>query len=106
MADTHRPTKTMAANAEKGLKLRETFDRGGTEVGVKRARQLVDGGPLNDDDVKAMHSYFARHKVDKDTKAHRWGDDADPSAGYIAWLLWGSDEGRDWAERHHAKLDG
>ena len=35
MADEHKPTKKMAANAEKGLKLREKFDRGGTEVGVK-----------------------------------------------------------------------
>ncbi len=106
MSDEHTPTKKMAANAKKGLKLREKFDRGGTEVGVRRARQLVDGGPLSDDDVKSMHSYFARHKVDKDTKAHSWGDDNDPSAGYIAWLLWGGDDGRDWAERQHEKLDG
>ncbi|MEP9402961.1 hypothetical protein [Sphingomonas sp. VNH70] len=104
MADEHKPTKKMAANAEKGLKLRERFDRGGTEVGVKRAKQLADGKPLSDADVKSMHSYFARHKVDKDTKAHEWGNDDDPSAGYIAWLLWGGDEGRDWAERQHAKL--
>jgi len=104
MADEHKPTKKMAANAEKGLKLRERFDRGGTEVGVKRAKQLADGKPLSDADVKSMHSYFARHKVDKDTKAHEWGNDDDPSAGYTAWLLWGGDEGRDWAERQHAKL--
>ncbi|KQM86973.1 hypothetical protein ASE67_04275 [Sphingomonas sp. Leaf23] len=105
MADEHKPTKKMAANAEKGLKLREEFDRGGTEVGVKRAKQIVEGGPMSDADVKSMHSYFARHKVDKDTKAHSWGDDNDPSAGYIAWLLWGGDEGRDWAERQHEQLD-
>ena len=34
-----------------------------------------------------MHSYFARHEVDKDGKTHEWGSDTDPSAGYIAWLL-------------------
>lgn len=105
MASEHKPTKKMAANAEKGLKLRDEFDRGGTEVGVKRAKQIVDGGPMSDDDIKSMHSYFARHKVDKDTKAHRWGDDKDPSAGYIAWLLWGGDEGRDWVERQYEKID-
>ncbi len=104
MAGDHKPTQKMAANAEKGLKLREKFDRGGTEAGVKRAHQLADGKPLSDADVKSMHSYFARHKVDKDTRAHRWGDENDPSAGYIAWLLWGGDEGRDWAGRQHAKL--
>ena len=27
MADEHKPTKKMAANAEKGLKLREKFDQ-------------------------------------------------------------------------------
>ncbi|MGT2514263.1 hypothetical protein ACVOMT_08500 [Sphingomonas panni] len=104
MADEHKPTKKMAENAEKGLKLREEFHRGGTDVGVKRAKQIADGGPMSDADIKSMHSYFARHKVDKDTKAHSWGDDNDPSAGYIAWLLWGGDEGRDWAERQHEKL--
>ncbi len=106
MADDHKPTKKMAANAEKGLKLRDEFDRGGTEVGVKRAKQIVDGGPMSDDDVKAMHSYFARHGVDKDGKAHDWGDDKDPSAGYIAWLLWGGDEGKAWADRQREKIDG
>ena len=105
MADGHTPTKKMAANAEKGLKLREKFDRGGTEVGVKRAKQIADGGPMSDADIKSMHGYFARHKVDKDTKAHSWGDDNDPSAGYIAWLLWGGDEGRDWAERERRKIE-
>ena len=105
MADEHKPTKKMAANAEKGLKLREKFDRGGTDVGVRRAKQIADGRPMSDADVKSMHSYFARHKVDKGAKAHDWGDDNDPSAGYIAWLLWGGDEGRDWAERQRAKMD-
>ena len=105
MADDHKPTKKMAANAEKGLTLREKFGRGGTEVGMKRAKQIAGGGPMSDTDVKSMHSYFARHKVDKDTKAHNWGDDNDPSAGYIAWLLWGGDEGKDWAERQRAQID-
>ena len=105
MAHEHKPTQKMAAQAKKGLALREEFNRGGTEVGVKRARQIIDGGPMSDADVKAMHSYFARHEVDKQGKAHDWGDDKDPSAGYIAWLLWGGDDGRDWADRQHAKLD-
>ena len=51
-----------------------------------------------------MHSYFARHAVDKDGKAHEWDSNKDPSAGYIAWMLWGGEEGRAWADRHAAKL--
>ena len=51
-----------------------------------------------------MHSYFARHAVDKAGKSHVWGSNDDPSAGYIAWLLWGGDDGQAWAGRHAAKL--
>lgn len=105
MADTFKPTAKMAASAKKGLKLREEFGRGGTEVGVKRAEQLAAQKDLSDADVKSMHSYFARHEVDKTGKAHEWGSDTDPSAGYIAWLLWGGDDGKEWADRNVEKLD-
>jgi hypothetical protein len=42
--------------------------------------------------------------VDKSAKAHRWGDEEDPSAGYVAWLLWGGDEGKSWVDRKHKEL--
>ena len=105
MPETFTPTAKMAASAKKGLKLRDDFGRGGTDVGVRRAEQLAVQEDLTAEDVKSMHSYFARHEVDKDGKAHEWGSDTDPSAGYIAWLLWGGDEGKDWADRHAEKLD-
>jgi hypothetical protein len=35
-----------------------------------------------------MSAYFARHEVDKASKSREWGDESDPSAAYIAWLLW------------------
>lgn len=104
MADGFKPTLKMASNAEKGLRLRKQFDRGGTDVGVRRAEQLVDRATLTEADVKSMHSYFARHAVDKEGKGHVWGSSDDPSAGYIAWLLWGGDEGKKWADRHASKL--
>ena len=34
---------------------------------------------------KAMHSFFARHSVDKEAAAHEWDSDTDPSAVFIAW---------------------
>lgn len=105
MADTFKPTAKIAANARKGLKLREEFGRGGTDVGVDRAEQLAAQQALSAEDVKSMHSYFARHTVDKSGKAHEWGSDTDPSAGYVAWLLWGGDEGKEWADRHAEQLD-
>ena len=99
------PTLKMAANAKRGLRLRERFNRGGTDVGVNRARQLSERAELGPDDIKSMHSYFARHEVDKNVTTREWGSTTDPSAGYIAWLLWGGDEGKAWAARQRARLD-
>jgi hypothetical protein len=90
----------MATAARRGLLLREKFGRGGTEVGVRRARQLVSQELLDATDVKPMPSYFARHAVDKNTHTHKWDSDTDPSAGFIAWLLWGGDPGKAWADSH------
>ena len=104
MDRTFKPNQKMAENAKHGLVLREKFSRGGTDVGVRRANQLADQTLLDTADVKSMHSYFARHAVDKDGKSHEWDSDTDPSAGYIAWLLWGGDAGKLWADRHADSL--
>ena len=103
MPTSFKPTDAMADNARRGLRLREKFGRGGTDVGVRRAHQLADQRDLNAEDVKSMHSYFARHAIDKQTTTHQWDSDDDPSAGFIAWLLWGGEAGKVWADRH-AKL--
>jgi hypothetical protein len=94
----YKPNQRMASAARRGLRLREKFGRGGTDVGVRRAHQLAERKELADADVKSMHSYFARHAVDKKTDTHRWNSDRDPSAGFIAWLLWGGDAGKVWAD--------
>ena len=99
-----KPTLKIAANARLGLQLREQFGRGGTDVGVQRAQGLAKREDLGPDDIKAMYSYFARHEVDKQTTSHVWGSTANPSAGYIAWLLWGGEEGKRWAARRREKL--
>lgn len=99
------PPAAVAKNAEKGLALRERFGRGGTQVGVRRARKLAARKAATPRDIKTIASYFARHSVDKDAKAKTWGDESDPSAGYIAWLLWGGDAGKRWADGLRAKLD-
>ncbi|MGB6117157.1 MAG: hypothetical protein WBF87_02960, partial [Mesorhizobium sp.] len=54
--------------------------------------------------IRRMVSYFARHEVDK--RGRNFGNTADPSAGHIAWLLWGGDEGRAWALEIKARLAG
>ncbi|WP_216094919.1 hypothetical protein [Sphingobium phenoxybenzoativorans] len=83
------PTQRMPSAARRGLRLRAKFERGGTQVGVDRAHQLAERRDLSEADVKSMHSFFARHAVDKDTKSHTWNSDSNPFAGFIAWLLWG-----------------
>jgi hypothetical protein len=92
------PPVEVAAAAKKGLELREKFHRGGTSVGTHRARQLSERKPLSLRTVVAMSAYFARHEGDKASKSHEWGDEANPSAGYVAWLLWGGEPGRRWAD--------
>lgn len=89
------PPEIVARNAAEGLRLRDRFGRGGTEVGVARARELVARRPLTPETIRRMVSYFARHEVDK--RGRNYFNDENPSAGRIAWLLWGGDEGRTWA---------
>lgn len=103
---TFKPTLRMASAARRGLRLRHKFNRGGTQVGVDRAHQLAERRELSEADVKSMHSFFARHAVDKDAKTHKWNSDSDPSAGFIAWLLWGGDAGKSWADRKAKELEG
>ena len=100
-----KPTEAMANNAKRGLEWREEFGRGGTEVGVARARDLANRRELSIDTVRRMYSYFARHTVDKQAEGFNSGEDGFPSAGRIAWELWGGDEGESWANRITARLN-
>ena len=95
MADGFVPPQGVINNAKRGLELRREFNRGGTEVGVARARSLSNGQSIPLETIRRMVSYFARHEVDK--QGEDWGNTSNPSAGYIAWLLWGGDAGKTWA---------
>ncbi|HWY82887.1 MAG TPA: hypothetical protein VNY10_13355 [Roseiarcus sp.] len=64
------PPAEVAAAAKRGLELREKFHRGGTSVGVHRAKELSERGPLSLRDVVAMSAYFARHEVDRASMSH------------------------------------
>tara|TARA_R110002050_G_scaffold134997_2_gene257596 strand:+ start:11712 stop:13742 length:2031 start_codon:yes stop_codon:yes gene_type:complete len=92
------PTDTMASNAKKGLEMRKEFNRGGTAVGVARANQLVNKDNLSPDTVLRMYSFFSRHEVDKQGRGFNSGTDGYPSAGKIAWQLWGGDAGFSWSK--------
>ena len=106
--ESFEPTQEMADEAELGLKWREEYGRGGTEVGVARARDISNRRNLSFETVQRMNSYFARHEVDKEATGWNQGEEGFASAGRIAWQLWGGDAGRDWAaaiiERYKTEL--
>ena len=94
---THIPPVAVADAARRALDLRASLPpsrRAMTPTGLARARDLANRRPLSMDTIRRMSSYFARHAVDKDGEG--WGVD---SKGYQAWLGWGGDPGRAWAER-------
>lgn len=95
--ETYKPTESMAAEAVRGLAWRKEYNRGGTLVGVARANQLKNRENLSAQTVKRMHSYFSRHEVDKQGQGFSPGEPGYPSAGRIAWALWGGDAGQSWA---------
>lgn len=94
------PPEGVRKAAARGLELRKKHGRGGTAVGVARARTLSNGQKVTPETAKRMHSYFARHEVDK--QGEGWGED---SAGYIAWLLWGGDAGKSWSAKLVKQID-
>ena len=98
------PTSSMAEEAKRGLELRKKFNRGGTMVGVARANQLVAKERLSISTVKRMYSFFSRHEVDKRAEGFRQGEEGYPSAGKIAWLLWGGDSGFAWSKRKRQQI--
>lgn len=97
--DGYTPTSAMVNEAQRGLDWRKQYNRGGTLVGVARARDIVNRKNLPIETVRRMRSFFARHEIDKQAEGFKPGEDGYPSAGRIAWALWGGDAGKTWADR-------
>ena len=92
-----KPTAGMIAEAKKGLEWRREYKRGGTEVGVARARDIINNVDFPDETIARISSYLARHEVDKKGEGFNPGEPGFPSAGRIAWALWGGDPAQSWA---------
>ena len=95
-SDRFEPNDAMKSAARRGLEYRSKFKRGGTPVGIARARDIANGRSLPLATVKRMYSFFARHEIDK--KGDDFANTTKPSNGKIAWLLWGSDAGYSWTK--------
>jgi capsid protein len=92
-----KPSEAIAAEAKRGLEWRAEFGRGGTSVGVARARDLSNRVNLSPETVRRMFSYLSRHEVDKQGKGFTPDEEGFPSAGRIAWALWGGNAGFSFA---------
>lgn len=99
------PPQGVREEAARGLEWRREHGRGGTEVGVARARDLSNGTNISPDTARRMKAYFDRHEVDKQGEGWSPSQDGFPSAGRIAWALWGGDPGRSWAEKLVRQMD-
>ena len=97
------PTQGMIDEAKKGKEWREEFGRGGTEVGLKTANMIISNS-LTADRVTRMYSYLQRHEVDKQGEGFSPDEDGFPSAGRIAWALWGGDPAVKFSERKRNEI--
>ena len=110
-AESYKPPASAVANAKRGLTLRKEFGRGGLspseaksqgiDSGVTRARKIASG-KVSRHDVRRM-SAFNRHR--KNNNPSKKMPDGGPTAGTIAWLLWGGTTGVDWAKNKSASMN-
>jgi len=93
VGDGYKPPASAAAAAAHGLELRRKWGRGGTGVGVARARDLSNGSEVSRETVGRMAA-FARHLGQPESDP----PDGGPSARAIAIKLWGGAAGVNWAK--------
>jgi HK97 family phage prohead protease len=99
MSESYQPTQGMKDEAERAIKWKDEGHDGGTRIGLTRARQIIRGENLSRDTVLRMYSYFERHLVDKQAEGFYPDEKGYPSAGRVAWGLWGGDAGHSWSKK-------
>lgn len=98
-----KPPQSVADNAAMALRVRAEkppSERGMTEVGIARARDLANRVNLSEETIRRMLAYFERHQSDK--QGQTWDEQG---AGWQAWNGWGGDEGWAWARRKVEQFD-
>jgi hypothetical protein len=104
-----KPPKVVQNNAKKGLELRRNSPdskKGGTAIGVARARDLSNGKDISIDTLKRI-SQFRRHQKNyrPDIKVEGIDGKQIGTKGTQAYLLWGGEQGIDWADRELEKYN-
>ena len=92
-----RPPKIVARVACRGLAKRRIYKRGGTAVGVARARDLCNRKNIPVRSLRRMNSYFSRHRASRAENRRRLADPTSPAR--IADELWGGTPGWRWARK-------
>jgi hypothetical protein len=98
------PNNQMQEEARRGLDWRAEFKRGGTDIGIRRAKQLSSGSELSDKDILDIYAFHSRHQVDKKAEGYNPGEKGYPSNGRIAIALWGGDAGFEWSKKEREKI--
>lgn len=94
-----KPPSGVRSEAQKGLDWRSEFGRGGTGVGIARARDLSNGVTISPDTARRMKAFFDRHQSDRNAEGWSPGEKGFPSNGRIAHALWGGDAGYSWSKK-------
>jgi len=102
---SYKPNQSMKTAANRALEWRKKYGRGGTAVGVARARDIKNGAELSESTVKRMHSFFSRHGNNKAKHYAKKMPDGGPTAWRVAWDLWGGNAGASWAKGIVNRLD-
>ena len=110
-SESFTPPASAVAAAKKGLAQRKKWGRGGLspseakaqgiDSGVTRARKIASG-KVSKHDVRRM-SAFNRHR--KNNNPSKKMPDGGPTAGTIAWNLWGGSAGVNWAKKKSAAMN-
>ena len=110
-AESYKPPASAVKAAKKGLAQRKEWGRGGLspseaksqgiDSGVTRARKIASGS-VSRHDVRRM-SAFNRHR--KNNRPDKKMPDGGPTAGTIAWNLWGGTSGVNWAKKKSAAMN-
>lgn len=112
-----KPPESVANAAKKGLEYRQKAspsNKGGLTVseaakqgigsGVQRAVNLKNRDEVSPETIGKMVAFFSRHEKNKgiapEHKSEPWND-----KGHVAWLLWGGDPGRTWAEKVKGQME-
>lgn len=98
------PPADVAEAAKSGLSHKDNDCSGGTRVGLARANQLANQERVSPDTINRMVSFFARHKQNR-VDGTETDSKGCPTAGYVAWMLWGGDAGERWANKVKKQMD-